>query len=283
MDLIHPPETRLNTPREVDPRVDLQLKNRIALVAAGSKGLGYATALQLSREGALVALCSRDEANVNAATDAIQTETGKAVLGVIADVTQLEDIEHIVERVVEEFGGLDILVTNAGGPPSAAFEDLDDAAWMQAVDLTLMSAVRLVRVALPHLRLSSVPAVLTITSYSAKQPIPNLVLSNSIRMAVIGLTKTLALELGTEGIRFNSILPGWTETERVHDLMDARAQRNGSSPEEEIKAQAADSPFGRMATPEEFANVATFLCSPAASYLTGAMLPVDGGMYKGTM
>ncbi len=263
--------------------MDLQLDNRIALVAAASQGLGYATALQLSREGALVAICSRNEARIAAAADAISTETGRPVLGVRADVTRPADIQHLFERVIEEYGGLDILVTNAGGPPSGSFEEITEEMWREAIDLTLMSAVRLIRAALPHLRQSSVPAVLTITSYSVKQPIPNLVLSNSIRMAVIGLTKTLALELGHEGIRFNSILPGWTETERVHDLMEARAQRNGTSIEEELAKQSAASPFGRMATPQEFANVATFLCSPAASYLTGVMLPVDGGMYKGTL
>lgn len=263
--------------------MDLQLENRIALVAAASQGLGYATALQLSREGAYVAICSRDEAHVNAAIDAIRAETGGPVLGITADVTRPEDIVHVIDRVVDEFGGLDILVTNAGGPPSASFEEIDDAAWQSAIDLNLMSAVRLIREALPHLRSSTAPSVLTITSYSVKQPIPNLVLSNSVRMAVIGLTKTLALELGAEGIRFNSILPAWTETERVQDLMESRAQRNNTSVEEEIANQAATSPLGRMATPQEFANVATFLCSPAASYVTGVMLPVDGGMYKGTM
>jgi 3-oxoacyl-[acyl-carrier protein] reductase len=263
--------------------MDLHLAQRVALVAAASQGLGYATALQFSREGAQVAICSRNQARVNAAADAIRAETGNPVLPVVADVARPEDIILLVDRVVEEFGGLDVLVTNAGGPPSAAFEELDDEMWMEAVNLTLMSAVRLIRAALPHLRLSDAPAVLTITSYSVKQPIPNLILSNSIRMAVVGLTKTLALELGAAGIRFNSILPAWTETERVHDLMMARATRSGATIEEEITRQAAASPFGRMATPQEFANVAVFLCSPVASYVTGVMLPVDGGMAKGTL
>ncbi len=263
--------------------MDLQLENRIALVAAASKGLGYATALQLAREGANVAICSRDEAHVNAATDSIQAETGSPVLGVIADVTKAGGIARLVENVTGEFGGLDILITNAGGPPSASFEEVTDEMWMDAVELNLMSSVRLIREALPHLRLSTAPAVLTITSYAVKEPIPNLVLSNSVRMAVIGLTKTLAYELGGEGIRFNSILPGWTETERVYDLMEARAQRNESTVEEEIARQSAESALKRMATPQEFANVATFLCSPVASYVTGVMLPVDGGIIKASM
>jgi 3-oxoacyl-[acyl-carrier protein] reductase len=146
-----------------------------------------------------------------------------------------------------------------------------------------MSHVRLIREALPHLRASESASVLTITSYSVKQPISNLVLSNSIRLATIGLTKTLALEIGRDGIRFNSILPGWTETERVHELMAPRAEAAGTSIEEEIAKQMKDSPLGRMASPEEFANAAVFLSSPAAAYITGVMLSMDGGMYKGTL
>ena len=263
--------------------MDLHLEHRAALVTAASQGLGYATALQLSREGAQVAVCSRNQARINAAADAIRAETGNPALPIVADVTDPKDIPALVDRVVEEFGGLDVLVVNAGGPPPGAFEEFDDGAWMDAFNLMLMSAVRLIRAALPHLRLSDVPAVLTITSYSVKQPIANLILSNSLRMAVVGLTKTLALELGAERIRFNSILPAWTETERVQDLMQARAARSGATIKEEMAKQAAASPFGRMATPQEFANVAAFLCSPAASYVTGVMLPVDGGMVKGTL
>ncbi len=263
--------------------MDLMLKDRIALVAAASQGLGYATALQLSREGTLVAICSRDEAKINAASDAIYAETGCSTLGVRADLTKPDEIEHLVDRVVDEFGGLDILVTNAGGPPSAAFEDVTDDMWLDAVNLNLMSTVRLIQAALPHLTLSTAPAVLTMTSVSVKQPIANLILSNSVRMAVIGLTKTLSTELGRDGIRFNSILPGWTETERVHELMEARAARNNSSIEQELMKQSANIPLGRMATPQEFANVATFLCSPAASYLNGVMLQVDGGLFAGSL
>jgi 3-oxoacyl-[acyl-carrier protein] reductase len=263
--------------------LDLLLDNRIALVAAASQGLGYAAALQLSREGALVAICSRDEARIAAAADAIQAETSRPVLGVPADVARPEDVEHLMERVVGEYGGLDILITNAGGPPASPFEEVTVEMWQSAFEITMLSAVRLIQAALPHLRLSTVPSVLTITSYSVKQPIPNLVLSNSVRMAVIGLTKTLSRELGAEGIRFNSILPGWTETERTHELMQDRASRNDTTVEEEIARQAASIALGRFATPQEFANVATFMCSPAASYLTGQMLLVDGGLVAGTM
>jgi 3-oxoacyl-[acyl-carrier protein] reductase len=182
---------------------------------------------------------------------------------------------------VEAFGGLDLLFTNAGGPPPGAFEDIADETWQRAVELSFFSHLRLIRAALPHLRQSSVPSVLAVTSISIKQPIPNLVLSNSVRAATAGLIKTLALELGPDGIRFNAILPSWTQTERIEELLSDRAARNGTSLQQEIDAQNSQSPLGRMATPEEFGKAAAFLLSPAASYLTGVMLPVDGGTYKG--
>ncbi len=198
-------------------------------------------------------------------------------------MTNSNAVNKLIEESTHHLGGLDILITNTGGPPSGKFESLDDETWQKAIELSLMSHVRLIRAALPHLVKSPAASVLTITSYSVKQPIPNLVLSNSVRAATVGLTKTLALELGGEGIRFNSILPGWTETQRVQELMKFRAEANGTSMDEEIRKQASDSPFGRMAKPEEFANAAVFLVSPAASYITGVMLTVDGGMYKGTL
>jgi 3-oxoacyl-[acyl-carrier protein] reductase len=160
---------------------------------------------------------------------------------------------------------------------------LDESAWQQAINLSLMSHVRLIKAAIPHLRQSQTASVLTITSYSVKQPIANMILSNSIRAATVGLTKTLALELGKDHIRFNSILPGWTQTERVIALMQARVDANGTSIEQELEKQAKDIPLGRLASPQEFANAATFLVSPAASYITGVMLNVDGGAYKGTL
>ncbi len=263
--------------------MDLQLKGLRALVTGASRGLGYATALGLAREGACIALNSRDAEKLDQAAAALAAETGAQVVGLAGDVTDPAAPERLVARTVEALGGLDLLVTNAGGPPPGKFENFDDATWQKAVDLSLMSHVRLIRAALPHLRQSKAASVLTITSYSTKQPIPNLILSNSVRLATVGLTKSLALELGADGIRFNSILPAWTETERVFELMSARAKANGVSVEDEIARQAKDSPLGRMGKPEEFANVAVFLLSPAASYVTGIMLSVDGGMYKGTL
>jgi 3-oxoacyl-[acyl-carrier protein] reductase len=196
---------------------------------------------------------------------------------------QPETPANLVEQAAQMLGGLDLLVTNTGGPPAGKFESFDDQAWQAAVEASFLCHVRLIRAALPFLRRSRSASVLTITSVSVKQPIPNLILSNSVRAATVGLTKTLALELGQDGIRFNSILPAWTETERVTELMEARARINNTTMQEEISKQSKDSPLGRMGKPEEFANAAVFLLSPAASYITGVMLAVDGGMYKGTL
>jgi 3-oxoacyl-[acyl-carrier protein] reductase len=263
--------------------MDLNLKEKRALVTGASRGLGYAVALGLAREGCKVAVNSRDEAKIAAAAKAIGKETGAPAVGLAGDVSDPEVPARLVGEAIGALGGLDLLVCNAGGPPAGAFEAFDEAAWQKAVDLSFMSHVRLIRAALPALRQSKAASVLTMTSYSVKQPIPNLVLSNSIRLATVGLTKSLALELGREGIRFNSILPAWTDTERVVELMTARARQNGTTVEAEIAQQSGDSPLGRMGKPEEFANAAVFLLSPAASYITGVMLTVDGGMYKGTL
>jgi 3-oxoacyl-[acyl-carrier protein] reductase len=237
----------------------------------------------LAREGARLVINSRSTEKLHQAAEEIALATNAEVHALPGDITDPDFPAQIVAHSAELMGGLDLLVTNAGGPPAGRFEAFDDAAWARAIDLSLLSHVRLIRAALPFLKKSAAASVLTITSYSVKQPIPNLVLSNSVRAATVGLTKTLALELGSEGIRFNSILPAWTETERVQELMRARAQANGTSIEDELQRQSKDSPLGRMGLPEEFANAAVFLLSPAASYITGVMLTVDGGMYKGTL
>lgn len=263
--------------------MDLGLKNKRALVTGSSRGLGYATASLLAREGCKVAINSRDEGKIKAAEEKIQSETGSQVIGLAGDASLPDVIEKLIQRTVDVFGGLDILVTNTGGPISGSIDSLDETAWQKGIDLCLMAHVRLIKAALPHLRKSDSASVLTITSYSVKQPIPNLLISNSVRAATVGLTKTLALELGKEGIRLNSILPGWTETERVTELMTARAKANNSSVEEETRKQLEQSALGRIGQPVEFANAAVFLVSPAASYITGVMLNVDGGMYKGTL
>lgn len=263
--------------------MDLQLKNKRALVTGASRGLGYATALALLQEGCRVAINSRDAAKLQSAVETLRKETGGEVFAVPADVSAPGAAEQIVSDAALILSGLDILVCNAGGPPPGAFEVFDETAWQKAIDLSFMSQARLIRSALPFLRKSAAPSVLTVTSFTVKQPLANLVLSNSVRLATIGLTKSLALELGGEGIRFNSILPGWTETERVNQLMASRAQSNGTTAEQEMASLSREIPLGRMAKPEEFARAAVFLVSPAASYITGVMLPVDGGVIKGTL
>lgn len=261
--------------------MDLQLKDKCAFVAGSSRGLGYATALLLAKEGCKVVLNSRDTKKAKAAAEAVAQETGTQAHGVAGDVSDASMAELLIESAVESLGGLDILITNAGGPPAGSFEIFDEETWQKAVDTSLMSHVRLIRAALPYLRTSDAPSVLTITSYTVKQPAPNLVLSNSVRAATAGLTKSLAVELGKDGIRFNCILPGWTLTERVESLMEFRAQNNKSTTAEEKAKQIAEIPLGRMGKPEEFANAAVFLVSPAASFITGVMLNVDGGIVKG--
>ena len=263
--------------------MDLGLKDKRALITGASRGLGYATALALAKEGCKVAINSRDELKVKAAAEKITKETGAQVIALAGDVTDTSVPEKLVKAALETLGGLDILITNAGGPPAGAFESFDEATWQKAVDMSFMSHVRLIRSALPHLRKSSAPSVLTMTSSTVKQPMANLVLSNSVRAATVGLTKSLALDLGKDGIRFNSIMPGWTVTERVQDLMSFRAKNNSTTVEEEIAKQTAEIPLGRMGRPEEFANAAVFLVSPAASFIHGVALAVDGGIIKATL
>ncbi|MGE5072351.1 MAG: SDR family oxidoreductase [Anaerolineae bacterium] len=263
--------------------MDLGLKGKCALVTGSSRGLGYATAMGLAKEGCRVVINSRDDEMVKRAAKQIEEDAGRQVWGIAGDVSQPGVPDELVERAAAYLGGIDLLVTNAGGPPLGTFDSFDDAAWDKAVNTSFLSHVRLIRAALPYLRKSQSPSVLTMTSYTVKQPPPNLVLSNSVRLATIGLTKTLALELGGQGIRFNSILPATFGTERMKHIQAFRAEKNGTTPEQEAEKDAANSPFGRMGRPEEFANAAVFLLSPAASYITGVMLTIDGGQYKGMM
>lgn len=263
--------------------MDLQLSGKRALVAGSSKGLGYAIALGLAAEGCKVAINGRNIQTINEAAQKIHAQTDAEIVTIPGDVGQPDFPALMVQKTVHAFGGLDLLVTNAGGSPPGKFEDFEEPAWQNAIDLSLLSHVRLIRAALPYLRQSDCASVVTMTSYSVKQPIPNLVLSNSIRAATVGLTKSLSLELGADGIRFNSILPGWTMTERVEELMSYRAKVNGTSFDEEISRQVSDTALQRMARPEEVANAVVFLLSPAASYITGVMLTVDGGICKGIL
>jgi 3-oxoacyl-[acyl-carrier protein] reductase len=262
--------------------MDLQLNNKSALVAGSSKGIGYAIARLLAAEGCRVAINGRESSTVNRAADQLEKETQAEILPLSGDVTLPEVPDQLVHHVSNRFGSIDFLVTNAAGPPTGKFETFDDLTWQKAVDLSFSSHVRLIRAALPYLRQSASASVVSINSFSARQPIPNLVLSNSVRAATAGLIKSLALELGSSGIRFNTVLPGWTSTQRVIDLLTYRTQVNGTSFDEETKLVNKEIALGRLAQPEEIASAVVFLLSPVASYITGIILPVDGGVIKGT-
>ncbi|MCB0208416.1 MAG: SDR family oxidoreductase [Anaerolineae bacterium] len=260
--------------------MDLGLKDKVALVAASSKGLGRASAEAMAQEGAKVTICARNEAELMAARDAIASNTGAEVLAVNADMTNTEDITNVVQQTVEHFGGLHILVTNAGGPPAGYFLDFDDDQWEKAFNLSMMSGVRLIRAALPHMRQAGWGRIINITSLSVKEPIDNLVLSNSIRASVHGLAKTLASQLGKDGITVNNVMPGYTQTDRVNQLVEVNAQKSGRSTQEILEGLAAPIPVGRVGQPEEFGALVAFLASERAGYITGASIPIDGGLIK---
>jgi 3-oxoacyl-[acyl-carrier protein] reductase len=252
----------------------------VALVTGASRGLGKAVALGFAQEGANVVICARGENALEKTQQEIAQATGRQVLAVAADVTRSEDVDRLVQATLDRFGRIDILVTNAGGPPAGIFLDFTPEVWQQAVNLNLMSAVRLCYAVVPIMRQQGGGRIVTITSVSVKQPLGNLILSNSVRMAVIGLTKSLSNELAQDNILVNSVCPSWTLTERVEELLRHRAQHNGTSFEEELGRLERDIPLGRLGRPEEFANVVVFLASECASYLTGVSIQVDGGFYK---
>jgi 3-oxoacyl-[acyl-carrier protein] reductase len=263
--------------------MDLGLKNKVALVAASSKGLGRACAHALSAEGAKVAICARDEKALRAAADEIARATGNEVLAVPADLTHARDCERVVKETVDFFGALHVLVTNNGGPPAGYFFDFDDNDWYRAVDLTLMSAVRLIRAAVPAMRRQKWGRVINITSVSVKEPLDNLILSNALRAGVVGLARTLANQLAADGITVNNVLPGYILTDRVKSLAGTQAKAQGKSPDDILAGFAAPVPIGRIGKPEELAAVVAFLASEQAAYVNGASILVDGGRYKGLM
>jgi 3-oxoacyl-[acyl-carrier protein] reductase len=263
--------------------MDLGLLDRVAIVAASSKGLGKACALELAREGARVVICSRDPASLAAAAEEIETATGAEVLPVEADLTQDASIRQLVGEALDRFGRIDILVTNNGGPPAGYFADFDDEAWLAAHQLTLMSAVRLIRAVLPAMRAQRWGRIVNIASVSVKQPIDNLLLSNVYRPGVIGLAKTLSAQLAAEGITVNNVAPGYTRTDRVLDLAQARAASGDQTVEAVLAGTAANVPMKRMGEPAELAALVAFLASGRAAYITGATIQVDGGYVAGLL
>jgi 3-oxoacyl-[acyl-carrier protein] reductase len=256
--------------------MDLGLKDKVALITAASRGLGKAAALAFAREGARLCISSHSD-QIQSAADEIREETGQAVLALKSDVSKAEDVSSLVESALDHFGKIDILIINAGGPPPGNFLSLKPGDWARAIELTLLSAVHLCYAVIPHMMERGEGSIVATQSLSVKQPIDNLILSNSIRMAVIGLVKSLANELGPKGIRVNSINPGWTRTGRVDQLLADRAKRGSTSEDEEEAKIAVEVPLGRMATVEEYGQAIAWLASPAASYIHGHALMFDGG------
>lgn len=262
--------------------MDLGLEGNVALCTAASSGLGLASAEALAEEGAHVAVCGQTPAHLDAARERLRQTGSGDVLAVEADITDQAELTAFVAETVERFGGLDHLVTSAGGPPSGPFLDTDDEDWYDAFDLLVMSVVRLVREATPHLR-NGGGTVTTVTSGSVKEAIDSLVLSNSVRMSVVGLEKTLSAELAPE-VRANTVLPGSHETPRIEELVEQGVDR-GDYPDYEtgVAEWSAGTPMERIGQPEEFGDVVAFLCSERASYVNGAAIPVDGGAHASNL
>ena len=259
--------------------MDLGLNGKVAMVAGASRGLGYAVAEALAREGALVSIASRDEQAIDAAAAKIGGDT----LAVPVDVKSADAIERWTSETTRRFGGVDLLFTNSGGPPAGAAISFDDRAWQDAADLLLFSALRMIRGVVPLMQARGGGAILVSTSSSVKEPIPNLGLSTVLRASVSALAKTLALELAASKIRVNQIIPGRIDTDRVRQLDQIAAGKQNVTPEEAKRKSVAAIPAARYGEIEEYGRVAAFLLSPAASYVTGATVQVDGGLVKSVL
>lgn len=260
--------------------MDFGLRGRVALVAAASRGIGFAAARELAREGARVFLCSRDQARASDAAQKIHAETGATVAGIAADVTEQEAAERFVTLAREQAGRIDILVTNAGGPPSSVFSATDLEMFRKAFELNALSAIRLAQLVLPGMRERRWGRIVNITSVSVKQPIEGLLLSNTVRAGLTGWAKTVSNEVAAEGVTVNNIAPGYTLTEHQDELASTRARALGKSKEETIEMWAAQVPMRRLASAEEIAAAVAFLASERASYITGVTLQVDGGWVR---
>jgi 3-oxoacyl-[acyl-carrier protein] reductase len=263
--------------------MELGLKDKIALVTASSKGLGKAVAFGLAREGAKVVICARGKSTLEETAEEIRNTTGAEVLSIVTDLRKPDDIKNLVKETIKRFERIDILFTNAGGPPPGQFMNFTEGDWTKAFELNLLSVVRLCKEVIPYMQKQGGGRIIHSTSISVKQPLENLVLSNSLRAGVIGLSKTQANELGPYNILVNAVCPGATITERLENIVKARAEREGVSEEDAKRSWTNSIPLGRLGNPEEFANLVVFLASEKASYITGTAIQVDGGFYKGML
>jgi 3-oxoacyl-[acyl-carrier protein] reductase len=262
--------------------MDLGLKGKVAMVSGASRGLGFAVAEALAREGATVAISSANQASIDEAAKRLAA-SGGTVQATAVDVRNASQISAWTDQTVARFGGVDLLFTNAGGPPAGAALDFDDAAWQNAIDLLLFSALRMVRSVVPSMKQRGGGAILMTTSASVKEPIPNLSLSTVVRAGVSALAKSLSLELAADHIRVNQIIPGRIDTDRVRHLDELTGKRQGISAEDARAKSVAAIPAGRYGEPLEYGRVAAFLLSDAAGYVTGATVQVDGGLIKSTL
>jgi 3-oxoacyl-[acyl-carrier protein] reductase len=260
--------------------MDLGLRGKVAFVAAASKGLGRAVAEELAAEGVSLALNARGADELETTSRSISSTSQVDVLPLAGDVSNAEQVDGMVKAAIERFGRIDILVTNAGGPPSGQFESLTSAMWQSAVDVTLLSVVNLTRAVLPGMKERGWGRIINITSITVKQPVHGLMLSNSLRAAVTGFARTLANEVAADGITVNNMLPGYTRTERVEQLSAATASREGISSEEAVRRWTSEIPMERLGEPKEFGALAAFLASERASYITAQSIAVDGGWIR---